>query len=154
MKARGAALLLVICCVGTVSLFAQHSPQAAIRDVLDMQVAAWNRGDIDGFMEGYWKSDKLTFVTASGVSRGWENVIARYRRGYPDRKTMGTLAFSDLEITVLSRNAATVLGHWQLQRDTDRPEGHFTLVVRKFREGWRVVHDHTTALATHKQPSQ
>ena len=154
MTPRRAALLLVACCLATTSLFAQRTPEDAIRGVLDKQVVAWNRGDIDGFMEGYWKSEKLTFVTASGVSRGWENVIERYRRGYPDRKTMGTLTFSDIEITVLSRDAAVVLGHWQLQRDADRPEGHFTLIVRRFPEGWRVVHDHTTALAPPKQPSQ
>lgn len=154
MKACRVALILVACCMVTVSVFAQRGPEGAIREVLDKQVAAWNRGDIDGFMEGYWKSEKLTFVTASGISRGWENVIQRYRRGYPDRKAMGTLSFSDLEITVLSRDSAMVLGHWQLQRDADQPEGHFTLVLRKFAEGWRVVHDHTTALAAPKQPSQ
>lgn len=154
MKARGAALLLAMCCIGTACLFAQLSREDAIRDVLDKQVTAWNHGDIDGFMEGYWKSEKLSFVTASGVTRGWQNVIERYRRGYPDRKTMGMLAFSDLEITLLSRDSAMVLGRWQLQRDADRPEGHFTLVLRRFPAGWRIVHDHTTALATPQKPSQ
>ena len=153
MKMR-CAVFLILALNLTVVVHAQQGPEAAICDVLEKQVTAWNRGDIDGFMEGYWKSEKLTFVTSSGVTRGWQNVIERYRRGYPDRKTMGTLSFTDLEVTLLSPDSAAVLGHWQLQREADGPEGHFTLIVRKFPEGWRVVHDHTTALTTPKPPSQ
>ena len=150
MRARCAALVLSAFCIMTVSLFAQDSPENSIRSVLDRQVAAWNRGDIEGFMEGYWKSEELTFVTAAGVTHGWQDVIERYRRSYPDRKAMGKLSFSDLEIRVLSPSSAFVFGRWRLQRDADQPEGHFTLVLSKFREGWRIIHDHTTALAVPK----
>ena len=154
MRARCAALLLAACGIVTVSLFAQQSPENAIRGVLDNQVAAWNRGDVEGFMEGYWKSEELTFVTAAGVTHSWQKVIERYRRSYPDRKTMGRLSFSDLEIRVLSPGSAFVLGRWRLQRDSDQPEGHFTLVLRKFPKGWRIIHDHTTSLSVPTQPSQ
>ena len=127
-----------------------QSVESAIRTVLDEQAAAWNRGDVEEFMKGYWKSEKLTFVSSSGVTRGWQGVLERYRRGYPDKKAMGTLTFSGLEITVLSRDAAVVLGHWQLEREGSRPEGFFTLILRKFPEGWRIIQEHTSALAAPK----
>ncbi|MDM7923415.1 MAG: DUF4440 domain-containing protein [Pyrinomonadaceae bacterium] len=116
---------------------------AAIRKVMDDQAAAWNRGDIEGFMQGYWKSEKLTFVS-SQVTRGWQQTLDRYKKSYDSREKMGTLTFSDLEITVLSKDAAVVLGSWSLKRANDLPGGKFTLIFRKFKEGWRVVHDHTS----------
>ena len=116
---------------------------AAIRKVMDDQAAAWNRGDIEGFMQGYWKSEKLTFVS-SQVTRGWQQTLDRYKKSYDSREKMGTLTFSDLEITVLSKDAAVVLGSWSLNRANDQPGGKFTLIFRKFKEGWRVVHDHTS----------
>jgi ketosteroid isomerase-like protein len=116
--------------------------------VLDAQVAAWNRGDIAGFVDGYWKSEKLTFVTSRGVTRGWQGLLERYRRSYPDAKAMGRLSFNELEITVLSGDAAVVLGRWQLDREKDQPQGHFTLVMRRVDGAWRVAHDHTTSLAS------
>jgi len=118
----------------------------AIRKLLDDQVAAWNRGDVVAFMEGYWKSPQTTFSGASGVLRGWQAVLERYRRQYPDRAAMGRLSFSDLEISLLAPNAALVLGHWQLEHAQDRPSGVFTLVLRKLPEGWRIVHDHTSVV--------
>lgn len=138
-------------------VLAQKKParaEAEIRAVLDAQVAAWNRGDIEGFMTGYWKSEKTTFLSSSGVSRGWQALLDRYKRGYPDKKTMGMLAFSELEISLLGRDAAFILGRWQLNREKDgkpdRPGGVFTLVARKFPEGWRIVSDHTSSDAAPK----
>jgi uncharacterized protein (TIGR02246 family) len=124
-----------------------RSAEAAIRALLAAQAAAWNRGDVEGFLDGYWKSEKLTFVTSRGVTRGWRHVLERYKRSYPDAKAMGRLSFSELEISVLSTEAAVVLGRWQLEREADRPEGHFTLVLKRLPAGWRIVHDHTTALS-------
>jgi ketosteroid isomerase-like protein len=118
--------------------------EAAIRKVMDDQAAAWNRGDIGGFMEGYWRSEKLTFVSGTNVTRGWQATIDRYKRSYDTRAKMGTLTFSDLEITVLSKDSAVVLGSWSLAREKDNPHGKFTLVFRKLKEGWRVVMDHTS----------
>jgi uncharacterized protein (TIGR02246 family) len=116
-----------------------------IRAVLHAQQDAWNRGDIDGFMNGYARSGSTTFVSEDAVRRGWENVRERYLKKYSDRAKMGLLTFSDLEITLVSADAAVVLGHWKLKRTQDRPHGRFTLIFRKTADGWRIVHDHTSA---------
>jgi len=126
--------------------------EAGIRAVLDSQVAAWNRGDLEGFMRGYWKSDRTAFVGSSGIFRGWQALLERYRRTYPDRAAMGRLAFSDVEITVLAPDGVLVFGRWELERASDHPGGVFTLVARKFPEGWRIIHDHTSTIAPSLKP--
>jgi len=118
-----------------------------IRAVLDAQTEAWNRGDIDTFMQSYWNSEATEFVGATGMQRGWQAVLERYRNAYPDRRSMGKVTFSDLEFTLLCPTAALVVGKFQLERETDRPHGVFTLVFRKFPEGWRIINDHTSAAA-------
>src|SRR5439155_26951367 len=115
-----------------------------IRAILDAQVAAWNRGDIDAFMQGYARSPKTTFVSGQEVTRGWQTVRDRYARKYDRREKMGTLTFSDVEITPLGHDAALVLGSWRLQRKEDQPHGKFTLLFRRLPEGWRIVLDHTS----------
>ena len=112
--------------------------------VMDAQAAAWNRGDVDGFMRGYWNSSELVFVSGANVTRGWQPTLDRYKKTYNSREKMGTLKFSDLEINVISKNAAVVLGSWALTRKGDNPGGKFTLIFRKFKDGWRIVHDHTS----------
>ncbi len=127
------------------ALFAQTSKsESAIRKVMDDQAAAWNRGDLEGFMAGYWRSEKLTFMSGTNVTRGWQPTLDRYKKGYDSRAKMGTLTFSDLEITMLGRDAAVVLGNWSLAREKDNPNGKFTLTFRKFKEGWRIILDHTS----------
>ena len=118
---------------------------AQIRSVLRAQQEAWNRGDIDAFMNGYARSASTVFVSEDTIRRGWETVRARYRKKYSDRAKMGTLAFSDLDITLLSPDAAVVLGRWSLKRANDQPHGRFTLIFKRLPEGWRIVHDHTSA---------
>ncbi len=120
------------------------SMDAAIRAVLDQQVAAWNRGDIDGFMNGYAHSRDTTFVSGDLVTRGWKTVRDRYARRYDSREKMGALTFSGLTIMQLSPDAALVLGSWNLKRRGDRPQGKFTLLFRKLPAGWRIVLDHTS----------
>lgn len=120
--------------------------EEAIGRMLKQQAEDWNRGDVEAFMLSYWKSSELTFAGSGGIERGWENVLARYKRVYPDRSAMGHLTFSQLEIRPLADDAALVLGHWQLQREKDSPGGIFSLVVRRFPEGWRIIHDHTSAV--------
>jgi ketosteroid isomerase-like protein len=117
---------------------------AQIRAVLDAQVAAWNQGDVTAFMQGYWNSPDTEFVGSSGIVRGWQPVLDRYRKTYPDRAAMGHLDFSGLEITILGPDAALVVGHFHLQRQNDAPAGVFTLIFRKFPEGWKIIHDHTS----------
>jgi ketosteroid isomerase-like protein len=118
---------------------------ARIRSVLRAQQEAWNRGDIDEFMNGYARSPSTVFVSEDTIRRGWEIVRARYWKKYSDRAKMGTLAFSDLEVTLLSPDAAVVLGRWSLKRANDQPHGRFTLIFKRLPEGWRIVHDHTSA---------
>ena len=121
--------------------------QAAIRQVLDEQVAAWNRQDLDGFMQGYWRSPQLTFFSGAKVYRGWDTALQRYRKVYQSGgRQMGKLDFSDLQIELLSPSAALVRGAFHLAMpDGKQPHGIFTLVFRKFPQGWRIIHDHTCA---------
>ena len=144
----------IVCCilhvVAGVIVFAgtanaQNDKSAlAIRKVMDEQAVAWNRGDIDEFMKGYWNSDKLVFVSGDRVTRGWQPTLDNYKRNYDSRAKMGALSFSDLEINILAKDAAVVLGSWSLAREKDNPHGKFTLIFRKFKEGWRIVMDHTS----------
>ena len=117
----------------------------AIRAVLANQQAAWNRGDIPAFLEGYWNSPELTFSGGDGTVRGYAGLLERYRKSYPDRAAMGELDFSGLEIRMLAPDAALVLGHWHLKRAAGDAGGVFTLVFRRFLTGWRIIHDHTSA---------
>jgi ketosteroid isomerase-like protein len=141
---------ITICSSSAISVRKEHEQAtsvAQIRSVLRAQQEAWNQGDIDGFMNGYARSGSTTFVSEDAVRRGWENVRERYLKKYSDRGKMGLLTFSDLEITLVSVDAAVVLGHWKLKRTQDRPHGRFTLIFRKTADGWRIVHDHTSAAA-------
>lgn len=119
---------------------------AAIRELLTRQQSAWNSGDVDSFLRGYWESDQLTFSGSSGITRGYAGVRERYKKSYPDRQTMGKLEFSGLEVRELGANAALVLGHWHLDRQKGDIGGVFSLVLEHFPEGWRIVHDHTSVV--------
>lgn len=132
----------------------KDSAEGALRELLNAQVGAWNLGDIDGFLEGYWKSDETTFSGSQGVLRGWQALRERYRSSYADRAAMGRLEFSNLEITPLGPDAAMILGRWQLKREKDSPGGVFTLVARRFAEGWRIVHDHTSLVTPPAPPTR
>jgi len=122
----------------------KEADRAAIVAVLTSQQNDWNKGNIRGFMAGYWNSSELTFAGTRGFTRGWEPVLARYEKNYADKAAMGTLDFSELEVRQLGPDAALVLGKWHLQRQVGDIGGIFTLVLQRFPEGWRIVHDHTT----------
>lgn len=128
----------------------QEADRAAITAVLEAQQTAWNRGDIDAFLVGYWHSAELTFSGNGGIARGWDGVQARYKRNYPDRATMGQLDFSELEFRFLGPDAALVLGKWHLKREKGDVGGVFSLVWQRFPEGWKIIHDHTSAVAEAK----
>lgn len=123
---------------------ANEGPRSAILALLTTQQTDWNQGNIRGFMQGYWNSPDLTFAGSKGFTRGWQPVLERYQTTYADKAAMGTLDFSELEVRELGPDAALVLGRWHLQRQAGDVGGIFTLVLRKFPEGWRIIHDHTT----------
>jgi len=121
--------------------------EEGIKHMLVSQIEAWNRGQLEGFMQGYWRSTDLTFFSEATVTKGWEPTLQRYRQRYKSQgKEMGQLEFQDLNIDLLSRRAAVVTGKWQLtMSDGKQPHGLFTLIVKKMPGGWRIVHDHTSA---------
>jgi L-asparaginase / beta-aspartyl-peptidase len=139
---EGAAVYLVGC--SRPSTGDDQSMRDAIESVLHIQQDAWNRGDIDAFVDHYWKSDALTFSAGGKTNRGFTATLNRYREKYPTREEMGRLSFSELEITPLGDSAALVLGQWSLQRETDPVGGNFSLVLRKLDNRWLIIHDHTS----------
>jgi uncharacterized protein (TIGR02246 family) len=127
--------------------------EIAVRAVLDSQVAAWNKSDIDGFMAGYWKDEKLTFVSGGDITRGWEPTRERYVKKYQaeGKDKMGKLSFSELQVETLSPTAAIVLGRYELVRGERTDWGRFTLAFKKFPDGWRIIHDHTSVPPVEKK---
>jgi beta-aspartyl-peptidase (threonine type) len=153
---RACTLLVVVCATAAVGWKALAAKEAdvdsaagakkAIQQVLDSQAAAWNKGDLEGFMKGYWKSPDLTFFSGKDRTRGWQATIERYRKKYQgDGRQMGKLTFSELEIEMLGPAGAWVRGRWQLVRGKETLGGLFTLIFKKLPAGWRIVHDHTSA---------
>lgn len=142
---RSFVLLLVIPAITPV--YGEGDTRNAIQQVLERQEQAWNRHDLQGFMSGYWKSADLTFFSGAKMTAGWEATLERYRKTYQgEEREMGKLEFSDLRIEPLGVDSAFVRGTWHLtMSDGKAPHGLFTLVFRKFPEGWKIVHDHTSA---------
>jgi beta-aspartyl-peptidase (threonine type) len=148
-------LLLVVLAPLELSVAAQVPPQktapdeskAAVERVLRTQQDAWNRHDLEGFMAGYWNSPDLTFFSSGKEQHGWQATLDRYRASYASPgHEMGKLEFSGLRVEMLGDDAAFVRGTWQLTMpDGETPHGLFTLVFRRFPEGWKIVHDHTSA---------
>lgn len=124
---------------------AEPKPVQDIRQVLARQVAAWNHRDLEGFMKGYWRSPDLTFYSGGTTVSGWEETLGRYRNRYQSAgKEMGKLDFSDLKIELLGPSAAFVRGQFHLKMDSSESDGLFTLTFRKFADGWKIIHDHTS----------
>jgi hypothetical protein len=140
MKTHLLPLFLLISIIGT----AQSRNERTIREILDNQTRAWNRGDIESFMEGYWKNDSLMFIGKSGVTYGWTNTLNNYRKGYPDTTAMGKLSFNILSVKRLSAKYYSIVGKWHLQRSIGNLSGHFTLLFRKIRHQWVIVADHSS----------
>ncbi len=136
--------LLLQGCSATKSGNTAAAAEQAIRQVMAAQEAAWNRADTEGFMEGYWRSDSLTFIGSRGVTYGWQATLDSYKKGYPDAAAMGKLTFTILRLEVLSPESAYVIGKWSLARKADAPGGHFTLLWKKIGGKWVIVADHTS----------
>jgi len=125
-------------------IFAQSSDEAAIRQVLKEQQECWNEGDLECFMDGYWKSEQLVFIGSKGVTYGWQKTLDNYRRSYPNKEAMGTLIFDLLSLEPLSDDFWSVIGKWSLKRKSDNPQGHFSLIFRRFGDEWVIVSDHSS----------
>ena len=122
-----------------------RSPEAEIRLVLENQVVAWNEGNVEGYMQGYWNSDSTEFVSGGTVTKGYREVLSRYKKNYNTREKMGRLEFRELTVRTLSDNSAVATGVWELTRTADKPWGRFTLILERKPEGWRIIHDHTSS---------
>ena len=123
---------------------AKSQDKEAILKVLHTQEQAWNAGDIDRFMEGYLKSDSLMFVGSSGPTYGYETVKANYKKNSPGKSGMGKLTFTIKKVELLCGDTAFVMGAFHLKRDQDEPKGHFTLIFKKFKDGWKIISDHSS----------
>ncbi len=117
--------------------------KAEIKQVLMDQQAAWSKGDIDAFMEGYWQSEDLTFIGRSGINKGWQTTKDNYIKGYPDKAAMGRLEFEVLELVPLSETFYRMVGTYKLIREKDTPSGIFTLLWQKIDGHWKIIYDHT-----------
>lgn len=115
-----------------------------IRKILAQQTKAWNKGDLVGFMQGYWKSEKLQFIGSKGIKYGWKATLEGYQKGYPNKEKMGILKFTILSVKKISDDAAFVIGKWHLTRKNDTPNGHFSLLWRKIKGQWVIVADHSS----------
>ena len=140
-------LVILACSASMVDAQPAASTTDAVRSLLLSQQAAWNRHDLESFMTGYWNSPDLTFFSGARVTSGWQGTLERYKKTYQSQGAeMGTLEFTDLQIEPLGSDAAFARGAWHLtMSDGKTPHGVFTLVLRKFPAGWRIIHDHTSA---------
>ena len=140
MKSIFAALLTLI----SFSVFSQPKDEAEVRNVLAKQNAACNRGDVDAFMVGYWENDSLMFIGRSGVTYGYKNTLANYKRNYPDTTAMGKLTFTLIQVKQLSPEYFHVTGKYYLTRTIGDASGHFTLMFRKINGKWVIISDHSS----------
>jgi uncharacterized protein (TIGR02246 family) len=152
MRTKAICCILVLLCAILASAQGSSTMPAsdgrsAVEHVLHTQQDAWNRHDLEGFMAGYWNSPELTFFSGAKETSGWQATLDRYRATYASPgHEMGTLEFSGLRVVMLGPDAAFVRGAWHLtMSDGKTPHGAFTLVFRKFSDGWKIVHDHTSA---------
>ena len=131
-----------------IALFIGHKAHTQaeneIRSLLNEQQKAWNNGNLEAFMEPYWKSDSLRFMTQEKITKGWKQTLERYKKGYPDKASMGVLEFDIVSIEILCEDAALVTGHWLVKSGDERNEGHFNLLWRKKNGRWVIVLDHTS----------
>lgn len=136
--------LFIIAIVLSISCLSQSKDETAVRNVLANQNAAWNRGDIDAFMVGYWENDSLMFIGKSGVTYGYKNTLANYKKNYPDTTVMGKLTFTLIHVKQISPEYFHVTGKYYLTRTIGDASGHFTLVFRKIKDRWVIISDHSS----------
>ncbi len=138
------AVTMIMVSCGTTKQIPNNKAEADIKSVMKMQETAWSDGDVHQFMEGYWKSENLSFVGKSGINKRWETTLNNYIKGYPDKAAMGTLTFDILEMNRISNEAYHMIGRYTLVRDIDKPTGLFTLIWKYIDGQWLIVSDHTS----------
>jgi len=137
-------LFIAFLTISSLSVFSQSKDETEVRNVLARQNAAWNRGDVDAFMVGYWENDSLMFIGKSGVTYGYKNTLANYKRNYPDTTVMGKLTFTLIQVKQLSPDYFHVTGKYYLTRTIGDASGHFTLMFRKINGKWVIISDHSS----------
>lgn len=137
-------LLLILFTSFLTFLLSQSLDELAIRQVIENQQDCWNDGDLECFMESYWKSEKLVFIGSRGITYGWQTTLDNYKKSYPNREAMGTLSLELQIVEPLSEDFWSVMGNWSLKRKNDNPSGHFSLIFRKLGNDWVIVSDHSS----------
>ncbi|RZK59521.1 MAG: DUF4440 domain-containing protein [Pedobacter sp.] len=137
-------IFFILLAFSIVSRAQKPTEKQAILNVLEKQRADWNKGDIEAYMQGYWKSDSLLFVGKSGPTYGWQKTLENYKKGYPDKATMGYLTFGIKKVEFLTKDKAFVLGSWNVKQEKGELKGYFTLLLRKIDGVWKVVVDHSS----------
>jgi beta-aspartyl-peptidase (threonine type) len=141
---RFSAIIVLISLIAVIPSFGQtEHTRAELLQVLDLQKAAWNKQDIEEFMAYYWNSDQFTFQSGASRLYGWKTLLERYKKSYSG-ENWGKLDFTDLEVNALSADSAYVLGRWKLDLQGTTKEGVFTIIFKRFPEGWRIIHDHSS----------
>jgi hypothetical protein len=135
---------IAILLLSTNLLHAQNNATLQIKDALNKQVVDWNNGNIDSFMQTYWKNDSLLFIGKNGVTYGWQQTMNNYKKGYPDTAAMGKLNFTVLQVKKIDTKNYFVVGKWYLTRSIGNVGGHFTLIWKKIKNKWQIVADHSS----------
>ncbi len=133
-------------CSSTQTTVSTTNTNAEVRQVLEEQAQCWSAGDLECYMQGYWRSDSLLFIGSRGLTYGWQQTLDNYKRSYPDASAMGKLNFDLKELRQLSPETMLVVGKWHLQRDAAKGdlEGHFSVIFRRFADGWKIIADHSS----------
>ncbi|MCX8472503.1 MAG: nuclear transport factor 2 family protein [Sediminibacterium sp.] len=137
-------LLWAIFLASTTCTLAQKNDLDEIRSILDNQVAAWNRGNLKDFMQGYWSNDSLSFVTSKGLLKGYDKLLNHYQQSYPNREKMGNLNFIILKVEKISPEIALVVGNWDVTTNDNHFNGYFSLVFKKINGKWKIILDHSS----------
>lgn len=137
-------LVFILSMLISVSSMAQSNDEKIIRNILADQISFWNKGDIPGFMQGYWNSDSLVFVGKNGPTYGYNNTLRNYQKNYPNKDYMGILNFDILSVQPMEKDHFFVIGKFMLQRKVGDASGHFTLILRRINGVWKIVSDHSS----------
>ena len=137
-------LFILSLLIASLPVTAQSKDENQVRKLLDEQTKAWNRGDVESFMKGYWKSDSLMFIGKNGVTYGWNNTLNNYKKNYPDTAAMGNLTFTIITMKQLSFQYFHVVGKWYLKRSIGNAGGSFTLLFKKIKNQWVIIADHSS----------